>query len=129
MEGDLELKALLKSELGLIKDLGDTIELLDYGPWKAYGNQDCVFVFNYNIKYNCWFGHVYQRQNIRGKKGIELGKQALALFFEDCGKWITYVCACIPNENKAAIAYVKLLGFKAQIFEKENTYLVYNKED
>lgn len=110
METDLGIRALCKRDLGLVEDLGGKLDVLTCGPWRAYGNSLCNFVFQYCLAGDFWIGHMYIKQEARGKQGLDFGREALELFFQDTG--CPGVLGLTPVDKKAALVFARALGFK-----------------
>lgn len=136
MEGDLEIKALMRRELGLVEELEGQKEskwyaglrVLDLCPWKAYGIPgQLVALFTYDFYLNAWQGHMYANQQIRGFQAKGLFKKALKLFIEDSGQ--KGVFGVTPKEFKSAVVMARALGFK-RIRETDELIISFlSKED
>lgn len=115
MEGDLEIKALVRNELGLIEELEkpDSIGLgvLDLCPWKAYGIPgQLIALFTYDFYLNGWQGHMYASTATRGLQAKKLFKKSLEVFLQDTGQ--KGVLGITPKNLKSAVVMARALGFK-----------------
>ena len=136
MEEDLKIKALVRSELGLVEELEGQKEskwyaglrVLDLCPWKAYGIPgQLVALFTYDFYLNGWQGHMYANSAIRGLQAKKLFKKALEMFLQDTGQ--KGVLGVTPKEFKSAVVMARALGFK-RIRETDELIISFlSKED
>ena len=110
MENDLGINALCKHELTLVEPYGGDLKVLCIGPWKAYGNKHCQFIFQYLLSTDLWIGHMYVEPDWRGQTGLKAAKEALRLFFQDTDAGGIY--GLTPIDKKPALVFARALGFE-----------------